>query len=302
MAKVTVIMPVYNGFPYLPQTVESILKQTLRDFSFMIINDGSIDESTAFLDSITDKRVRVIHQENKGISSTQRIALDLCETAYWVRMDQDDISMPKRLEMQLNYMERHPDVVALGTQVRYFTEKGSIPGARVPLDHDSILRNLLRCKAAMCNTSIMFQTMKTKMVIRDSANGFGEEFDLLLRLAEKGSLVNLDQVLHQYRFHEKQSSISTFHKVRIGTKYMVDCAKRRADGKTEESYEEFEGKCFVKCSKFINRIVMGLDMFSFLQYRRSIIDRCNGNYLRGYFRMALCAGLKLDDVVRRFIG
>ena len=83
MTRLTVGMPVYNAMPYLPEAVESILGQTLRDFRFLIVNDGSTDSSKEYLDSIDDPRVTVIHQENRGLGATLNRTLELCETEYW---------------------------------------------------------------------------------------------------------------------------------------------------------------------------------------------------------------------------
>lgn len=65
-AKITVLIPVYNGMPFIVSAVESILNQTFKDFELLIINDGSTDGTTDYLNSLNDRRIRVIHQENNG--------------------------------------------------------------------------------------------------------------------------------------------------------------------------------------------------------------------------------------------
>ena len=132
MTRLTVALPVYNGMPYLVPAVESILSQTLQDFRFLIIDDGSIDGSADYLDSLDDPRVTVIHQENRGLGATLNRAIELCDTEYLARMDADDVSHPDRLERQLLHMESHPDIGLLGSQIEFVVGERRFP------DHENL--------------------------------------------------------------------------------------------------------------------------------------------------------------------
>ena len=98
--KVSVIMPVYNGEKYLKEAIESILSQDFIDFEFIIINDGSTDNSPQILNEIKDsnKNVKVIHQENQGSSGARNTAIDLAEGKYIQFLDADDLWKPTFLE------------------------------------------------------------------------------------------------------------------------------------------------------------------------------------------------------------
>ena len=115
-SKVTVLMPVYNGERYLRQAMDSILSQTFRDFEFLIIDDGCTDKSVEIINSYADPRICLVHNEtNLGLTAVFNRGLDLARGEYIARMDCDDISLPSRLEIQVNFMESYPEVGLCGT-------------------------------------------------------------------------------------------------------------------------------------------------------------------------------------------
>lgn len=120
MAKVSVVMPVYNSEKYLKESIESILNQSYSDLEFIIINDGSTDNSFKIIKEYAklDKRINVISRENKGIVYSLNEAIRLAKGEYIARMDADDISAPKRIEKQISFLKSHRDIDILGTQVK----------------------------------------------------------------------------------------------------------------------------------------------------------------------------------------
>jgi glycosyltransferase involved in cell wall biosynthesis len=124
MPEVTVLMPVYNGMPFLPEAVDSILNQTLRDFTFLIINDGSTDDTEEYLDRLDDPRLQIVHQPNQGIGAALNAGLALCKTEFIARMDSDDLSLPSRLKAQLDFLNLHKDVGLVGTKFAYLGISG----------------------------------------------------------------------------------------------------------------------------------------------------------------------------------
>ena len=116
MPKVSVLLPVYNGEKYLPEAVDSILAQTFTDYEFLIIDDGSTDNSFKILKSYKDKRIKLIKNEkNIGLSLSLNKGINLASGEYIARMDQDDISLPNRLEEQLEYFSLHKEISILGS-------------------------------------------------------------------------------------------------------------------------------------------------------------------------------------------
>jgi len=110
--KLTVLTCVYNGLPYLKEAIESTLNQTYKNFEYLIIDDCSPDKQVIdLIESYDDDRIRFIKNEiNLGVSKTINKALSLIDTTYVIRLDQDDVSLPTRLESQLRYLEEHPEV------------------------------------------------------------------------------------------------------------------------------------------------------------------------------------------------
>ena len=105
---ITVLMSVYNGERYLHEAIESILNQTFTDFEFLIINDGSTDSTRDIITSYTDSRIRLIdNEQNIGLTKSLNKGIDLARGKYIARMDADDISMPERLEVQYNFLEKN---------------------------------------------------------------------------------------------------------------------------------------------------------------------------------------------------
>ena len=112
-------MPVYNGEKYLCEAIDSILRQTYRDFDFLIIDDGSTDHSLDIINSYRDSRIKLIrNKKNLGLVQTLNFGLEISDTEYIARMDCDDISLPKRLEKQVAFMDANPAVGISGTWVK----------------------------------------------------------------------------------------------------------------------------------------------------------------------------------------
>ena len=133
-ATVSVLMPVYNRKEYAPDAVESILRQTYKDFEFIIIDDGSTDGVTDLLREYAskDSRIVLIEQSNTGYSRALNRGLQAARGELIARMDSDDVSLPGRFERQVEFLRAHPDVVALGGQVTMIDEDGD---ELAPLPH-----------------------------------------------------------------------------------------------------------------------------------------------------------------------
>ena len=123
--KLSVVMSVLNGEPYLREAVESILNQTFEDFEFIVLDDGSTDNTVQILESYDDPRmVRLYNPANLGLPKSFNRGLSVCRGEFIVRQDADDMSMPSRFMTQLHYLERHPDIGVLGTQMDVVDERG----------------------------------------------------------------------------------------------------------------------------------------------------------------------------------
>lgn len=124
MIPISVVMPVYNtSLSILKEAVDSILNQTFSNFEFIIIDDGSTNNSSAYLMSLTDPRIRIIRNDtNLGITKSLNIGFRAAKGQYIARMDSDDIAVNTRFEIQYAFMEKHPDAIVCGTRLWDYTE------------------------------------------------------------------------------------------------------------------------------------------------------------------------------------
>lgn len=202
MPRVSVLMSVYNGEKFLAEAVKSILNQTFTDFEFVIIDDGSTDCSLQILQQFSDKRIRILRNEqNKGLVYSLNRGLKECCGDYIVRMDADDIANQHRLDLQVRKMDESPDVVLLGTSFHLFYYKSFISKRISPLkDTDRVKTRLLFQNAiAHPTTIIRAKTLKEHQLFYDEDHCYAEDFGLWNKLALYGEITNLQEPLLQYR-------------------------------------------------------------------------------------------------------
>ncbi|MEW5961324.1 MAG: glycosyltransferase family A protein [Chloroflexota bacterium] len=200
---VSVLMPVYNGEPYLQEALESILAQTFTDFEFIVIDDGSTDHTGAILAGYEqrDKRLRVYRQDNQGLTAVLNWGIDLSLGRYIARMDADDISRPERLARQVAFMEVHPEVGVCGTWVETIGELGGQVW-QYPVESCTIRCQLL-FESALAHPSVMLN--------RELFIGAGlyynpvykqaQDYELWVRASQHFALANIPAVLLRYRLH-----------------------------------------------------------------------------------------------------
>lgn len=122
---ISILLPVYNAGETLPETLQSILNQSYRDWELIVINDGSTDRSEAILLSYTDPRIRYYKNDiNLGLIATLNKGLTLVKGDYVARMDSDDIMAPERLQTEINFLERHPEIALCGSDHIVFNPDG----------------------------------------------------------------------------------------------------------------------------------------------------------------------------------
>lgn len=204
--KVTVLMPVYNGERYLREAIDSVLCQTFRNFEFLIINDGSTDGTVGIVNSFTDPRIRLVHNEtNLGRCATPNKGLDMAQGEYIARMDCDDISLPTRLEKQVDFLNANPDVGLCGTWIRLFMGAENI--IEYPLTHDAIkCQLLLGCQLAHSSVMLRKNVFTDHQLYYDVNCKLAEDYDLWTRSSYVTHLANIPEILVKYRWHTEQIS------------------------------------------------------------------------------------------------
>jgi len=202
MPLVSVILPVYNDEKYIRFAIDSVLAQTFTDFEFLIMDDGSTDNTPAIIQSYPDNRIRYIKNEkNLKIVETLNRGIQLSKGKYIARMDSDDICTPERFEKQVAYLEEHPDVTVVDCIMQYIDENG------IPLNqYNSTVRNFKEIKRTLpwtnClgHSSVMYRTQITGQYLY--RNIVYEDLDLWYRLINDGHIIERIAIpMLLYRIH-----------------------------------------------------------------------------------------------------
>lgn len=220
---ISVVMPVYNHEEYLREAVESILGQTFRNFEFIVINDGSTDNTPKILRSYHDMRLRVVDfKKHRGLVAALNHGLKKARGRYLARMDADDISLPCRLERQFYFMEAHPAIVACGTFFESFYLDGTRKLKTYSVNPDEIRCELLFGSPIAHPTAIIRRhALETNGIKYDPNFKEAEDYDFWIKLSKVGKLANLPEVLFLRRVHEKNKCLLGISEVDRVTKKII---------------------------------------------------------------------------------
>ncbi len=201
---VSVLMPVYNGMPYLPLAVESILKQTFTNFEFIIVNDCSTDGSLQYVKSLTDKRIILIDlSENGGVTPALQQGMKTVKGKYMARLDSDDIAMPHRLERQVKYLEARYDVGLLGTGFITIDAVGKRNHQIEVFKDDTEIRWKLLFKNPFFHSTIMLRMEVLRLHNLNYELKHGEDYHLWLKMMEHCQANIIEDALIEYRSHQQ---------------------------------------------------------------------------------------------------
>jgi Glycosyl transferase family 2 len=254
-AKVTVLMAVRNGEPFLNVAIDSILRQTYRDFRFLIIDDASTDRTRELIRSYTDDRIELICLEkNVGQTAALSIGVQRLSTPWFARMDADDYSAPTRLEEQMRALNRDPGIGCIGTFAWVFQDDPAAAESIIsrPENHDDIKRALL-WDSPIIHGSIIVEKQKFLQ-----AGGYKDQYrycadlDLYDRLVPLCHTANIAKPLLGLRRHAGQGSQSP-----VAVEEGIDIYRRRlSTGKY--SAEERRALRAALSLWFIRRTIIGI--------------------------------------------
>ena len=209
--KVTVIMPVYNGEKYLQEAIDSILNQTFTDFEFLIINDGSTDDSQKIISNYKDKRIKLIkNKQNIGLARSLNKAIELSLGLYIARMDADDISLPNRLKVQVSEMEKNSNLGVIGSWVEIFENAKNGNIWKYPESNNQISSQLLLHCCFAHPTVLINKRLINQYNYRYPEIRYGEDYAFWLKMNKNLEYKNIQQVLLKYRI--TKSSLSRGNK------------------------------------------------------------------------------------------
>jgi glycosyltransferase involved in cell wall biosynthesis len=218
MAQISVVMPVHNGGVYLEKSIASILGQSFQDFEFIIINDGSTDASLAVMQrfAAADQRIRLVSRENRGLVSTLNEGIALATSPLIARMDADDIALPERFQLQKDFLDQHPDVVAVGGRVKVIDGKGRfLINTNPKTGHENLELSALQGVSPIIHPSAMIRKASIDHVGGYHESDYpAEDLALWLNLSLVGKIENIPDLVLEYRIHDNSISTSK-HRIQM---------------------------------------------------------------------------------------
>ena len=204
---ISVCMSMYNAGPYLRECIDSVLAQTFEDFEFIIVDDGSEDDSAAIVASYADPRIRLIRGGHDYVASLNR-SLDEARGRYVARMDADDVMHSERLARQFAYMEAHPAVDLTGGRMTAFRDDIGIPLFELYVREGRLDLADLLDGCCICHPTVMVRTDRLNAPARLRYRKewvYAEDYDLWVEMLGHGlRLVNLPDIMAYYRLHPGQ--------------------------------------------------------------------------------------------------
>ena len=205
---VSVVLPVRNGGRFLDQAVDSILSQTFENLELLLIDDHSTDSAISALDR-SDPRLKVIAGRGEGVVDASNTGFELCRGEYIARMDADDISLPDRVQSQLEYLDQNPTISIAGCCVEIFSDAGIQGGFKryenwlnSVSDPEQVHQQIF-IESPLPNPGLMFRHSAIQQLGGYRNNGWPEDYDLLLRADAMGMQMGKPEpVLLRWREHE----------------------------------------------------------------------------------------------------
>ncbi len=207
---VSILMPIYKTAPFLREAMDSMLSQTFTDFELIVLNDCSPDNAEEILDEYKDPRiVRYRGEKNEGLANVLNVGMQRARGKYIARMDSDDISAPNRLEVQVNYLEQHPDIDLCSCGMNLF---GAMEDQWIrESDFETLRINALFFSPILHASSVWRREAFDRLGLRFRQEMVpAEDYDLWCRALSGGlRLVNIPECLYQYRIHPEQATGNT---------------------------------------------------------------------------------------------
>ena len=243
--KVSINLCCYNSEKYLRETLDSIVKQTYKDWELIIINDGSSDSTEAIIYEYIKQGYPIAYhyQRNKGLAFSRNKALELSQGKYVAFIDHDDLWLPDKLEKQASILEKRPEIDFL--YGNYFIKRGSretLALRKQPPQGDVFERFLYQYPVAILTTMVRREALERMDNLFDENLNLAEEYDLFMRLLYKSEAVYLDEPLAVYRTHPGMSSIRFMEKWPDEIEYII-----RKFGSLYHNFENDYSAVLKKC-------------------------------------------------------
>lgn len=230
-------MAVRDGSAHIREAIESILEQTLEDLELIVVDDGSRDGTPDIVEEFVrqDRRVRLLREEPRGVSAARNRASREARSRLLAVMDADDVALPTRLELQVEFLDSHPDVVVVGGAGIFVDDDGVDLGTHSYPGVDPEVTELMEAghspviHPAACMRTAAFKATSGYRPIFEVAH----DYDLWLRMAERGRIANISQTVLRYRVHTGQLSTRSLQRTAEQTCAALASAHARARGEPD---------------------------------------------------------------------
>lgn len=234
--KISVIMAVHNGEKYIEQSILSILNQTYTDWELCLFLDNCTDKTEDIVsrfDKITENEFKILKGNDKqGCPDSRMGAIRVCEGEYIAIQDADDISLPYRLEKQIRFMEKYPNIFCLGSWATKINEKGDVIDEMTypPASNDDIVKMVIKnCRNPMIDPSVMFRKedfLRLGGYSLDKTIYTVPDFELWMRAMVNNEIfANIQEQLVKYRVHKdgitsSKKRLMIKHHMKVWRKYV----------------------------------------------------------------------------------
>lgn len=203
---ISVLMSAYNAERFIKYAIESILSQTYQDFEFIIVNDGSTDNTDSIITTYNDSRIVYIkNPKNLGLIASLNKGLKIAKGDYIARMDADDIALPNRFKLQLETFAKNPHAIVVGSE--YYLLSGNKKSYIKNNNDSDYNKAVLFFSPCFCHPTVMMKNVfNEKNIFYDSEFIHAEDYELWTQLALQGDFLNVNQPLLMYRNHQNQIS------------------------------------------------------------------------------------------------
>ena len=287
--KVSVLMPVYNGEKYLSEAIVSIIEQSFTDFELIIVDDESKDTTPDILRSFNDPRIFVVRVPHGGLVNALNSGIAHARGEYIARMDADDRAMANRFQLQVAYLDAHPDTDITCTDIYTIDETGTRRSSQVQRNVDNaLLRDGLLSRRPM--KPIIHPSIMMRRRVLDIVGGYrhfecAEDQDLWLRTVDRFKFARINQPLLEYRIYgdgisRTKGQIQALASAMSGVCYLI---KRQAGIDIFEEapvdFERLKGEMRERLEKKV--------LIPKQEFRNARLEMLNGSKLKGWLLLAL---------------
>lgn len=276
-ADVSVVIPLYNGERFIKQAIESVLRQSFKDFEIIVVDDGSLNrEGEKIVRELQkkDRRIRYFRKENKGVSSARNFAIKKAKGKYIALLDQDDLWMPDKLEKQLELFKKSDKIGLVFSDAIYIRDNGKKFYSlfrKVSPKRGNVFRNLLVRNFISSPTIVVRRNVLDDVGFFDEDFKMIEDYDIALRIAYEWEIDYFDKPLAMYRMHENSY---TFRSMGVVLQEGIILLK-----KFERLYPGFKSRFREEITNFKKKIS---SMMALFYWRKS-----QGSKARRYFKKYL---------------